>query len=858
MNSKTHFARLGLLLLAALVLYLGCSSSSDPADTGNPVTSETIGAIGGAIEIADAVTMIVPPGAVAGDVNFTMNQANNPDGMVAVRALGSAVYSIGPSGTTFDEPVTLELHYDEADLGGVSESEIIIYTDSGAGWTPLPTTVDEVNNIASAEIYHLSDFAVTTPAGEAADGVFAIFEIVRLRNDDGLLPRIDIIAARFDGVVNPCSPVEPLHPTSVSCNEYDLVYDDILLGYLDTNDPGEFLTLGDTYTYTVEVSDDVPAITRSIDMVDVEPAITNIEMFDVLSAQGFTVEWNDTSDDSVTLALALSDEMVVSKRLRNSGSYTFTANDLQGVEPGIYALALVHYVKEYITDVAGYDPASYILASSDDTKVIRITSDDNVIGEVGGVLLLGENGEDGRLTIASGTLSENVTFTIEVNATPTTTENYTFLSPVYSMGPDGTPFDGDGAQLCFFYDDNDLGEALEEDIVVLVDEGFGWEELNTDIMESNNWANAVIAHLSDYVVAVPVPHTTEGVYAEMFVMRSHSVFEGLPDINADFLQLRFDEVAGDEPVTPLQAGTATFGAWPMVWRGDESSDDYYDYEQMGDPEFLTVGNDYSLNVTSSGAVPALVLQVPFPTAPAIANVGPGDILSLDGFTLEWDDYLPGSTVEIRILAGATGAMVVAPNTGSYTFSAAELEGIDSEYPAVIIQLAYVAEVPIVADGFDSESIISYMTTSQVIGVTFGDTPVEPITVTYTSTPSMAIPYGSTATDVINVPVTGTVQSIRVYHDVSASWMSDQTTVLHAPGGVNCRVLWIASGGETDGHYSGWYPTTYDPGEYGDDSDFTPFVGESINGTWSLACRDYSQGADDGVLNEWRIEITYTP
>ena len=187
MNSRTSGLKVGLTLLLTLLLCLGCSDDADdPVVPGDEITSETIGAAGGVIEIADAVVMTVPAGAVGSDITFTMADAGSDhDAMVSVRALGSAGYSIGPAGTTFDEPVVLTLHYDEADLGGISESAIIIYTDDGAGWTALPTEVDEVGNIATAEIYHLSDFVVTLPAGEAADGVYAIFEVVRMASFTG-------------------------------------------------------------------------------------------------------------------------------------------------------------------------------------------------------------------------------------------------------------------------------------------------------------------------------------------------------------------------------------------------------------------------------------------------------------------------------------------------------------------------------------------------------------------------------------------------------------------------------------------------------------------------------------------------
>jgi len=75
-------------------------------------------------------------------------------------------YDLGLAGATFNPPITLTLHYDpELIPEGVVEADLFIaYYDVATGqWVSLPSTVDTENNTITAEVSHLTIFAILTP-----------------------------------------------------------------------------------------------------------------------------------------------------------------------------------------------------------------------------------------------------------------------------------------------------------------------------------------------------------------------------------------------------------------------------------------------------------------------------------------------------------------------------------------------------------------------------------------------------------------------------------------------------------------------------------------------------------------------
>ncbi|MBN1862662.1 MAG: fibronectin type III domain-containing protein [Dehalococcoidales bacterium] len=76
-------------------------------------------------------------------------------------AIPGRVYDIGPDGSTFSPYAQLTLAYDEADIPeGIAEDDLYLAWCRSGGWTPLASTVDSRQNTVSAEISHLTSFAI--------------------------------------------------------------------------------------------------------------------------------------------------------------------------------------------------------------------------------------------------------------------------------------------------------------------------------------------------------------------------------------------------------------------------------------------------------------------------------------------------------------------------------------------------------------------------------------------------------------------------------------------------------------------------------------------------------------------------
>jgi len=88
-------------------------------------------------------------------------------------------YDLGPPGATFNPPITLTLHYVPGLIPeGVAEEDLVIaYYDVATGqWVSLPSTVDTVNNTITAEVSHLTKFAVlATPVELAPFSMWLVF-----------------------------------------------------------------------------------------------------------------------------------------------------------------------------------------------------------------------------------------------------------------------------------------------------------------------------------------------------------------------------------------------------------------------------------------------------------------------------------------------------------------------------------------------------------------------------------------------------------------------------------------------------------------------------------------------------------
>lgn len=89
-------------------------------------------------------------------------------------------YELGPQGTTFDQPVTLNFSYDPALIPDrVAEADLILgyYDPDAAQWLLLPSVVDVSSHTVIALVEHLSTFGVIAPEPPPLPAIFDAGEL---------------------------------------------------------------------------------------------------------------------------------------------------------------------------------------------------------------------------------------------------------------------------------------------------------------------------------------------------------------------------------------------------------------------------------------------------------------------------------------------------------------------------------------------------------------------------------------------------------------------------------------------------------------------------------------------------------
>jgi hypothetical protein len=111
----------------------------------------TIGAMG--------VTVTIPAGALTTAIPISIQLASQvgPAGTVG------QVFEIGPTGTTFAQPITIAFNYTGSELQGLPPSDFAVETSTNAGvsWTPLSQIVVDVKaQTIAGQTTHLSPYAL--------------------------------------------------------------------------------------------------------------------------------------------------------------------------------------------------------------------------------------------------------------------------------------------------------------------------------------------------------------------------------------------------------------------------------------------------------------------------------------------------------------------------------------------------------------------------------------------------------------------------------------------------------------------------------------------------------------------------
>ena len=146
------------IIIAVLLTACGAGGGNTDSGTTNNNESVSIGPNGGTVTSSDGkVKVVIPSGALSQITGITVAAVSNqPSGNI-----GTA-YEFGPDGTTFNQPVTISITYDEASLpSGVSESDIKLGTVTNNQWEVIAdSNVNTVANIVSGTTTHLSTYGV--------------------------------------------------------------------------------------------------------------------------------------------------------------------------------------------------------------------------------------------------------------------------------------------------------------------------------------------------------------------------------------------------------------------------------------------------------------------------------------------------------------------------------------------------------------------------------------------------------------------------------------------------------------------------------------------------------------------------
>jgi hypothetical protein len=177
----------GLLSILAIVPACGGGSSGGGLLGGGLTTvllaSDTIGPSGGVVQVTDmaspnfGTTLTIPAGALGSDTEITLSQVTS-GGPYPSNVL---TYQLGPDGTTFNVPVTIQISFLPSYLTDLSISDPttlhIVQQSTGSAPVTLPRTgLDVPNHTVTSTTTHFSTFAVLGYSSQSLQGDYFVAE----------------------------------------------------------------------------------------------------------------------------------------------------------------------------------------------------------------------------------------------------------------------------------------------------------------------------------------------------------------------------------------------------------------------------------------------------------------------------------------------------------------------------------------------------------------------------------------------------------------------------------------------------------------------------------------------------------
>ena len=157
-------------LILPILLLVGCGGGNNNSSQ-DLSTASGIGPSGGKVTVADGSGVQIPSGALTAEVDITVTANTSAAAPSGVTLVGP-VYTLGPEGQQFAQPVTVTLAITPSKIpSGKSAANVVIYTApvGSTTYTMLTTTVVDSTHV-SAQTSHFSNVAPGVTGGGSACG----------------------------------------------------------------------------------------------------------------------------------------------------------------------------------------------------------------------------------------------------------------------------------------------------------------------------------------------------------------------------------------------------------------------------------------------------------------------------------------------------------------------------------------------------------------------------------------------------------------------------------------------------------------------------------------------------------------
>jgi hypothetical protein len=132
-----------------------------------PEIEKTVGSEGAILEVTNSSSPIygtkinIPSGVLDNAINITIGEPDSTPPLPQNVSLAGNTVDFQPSGTQFNNPVEITLHYDDSNISDETSLGLYYYDESDSKWKALSiTNRDTVNNTITGSTTHFTDFGV--------------------------------------------------------------------------------------------------------------------------------------------------------------------------------------------------------------------------------------------------------------------------------------------------------------------------------------------------------------------------------------------------------------------------------------------------------------------------------------------------------------------------------------------------------------------------------------------------------------------------------------------------------------------------------------------------------------------------